>query len=128
MSTVRNGAQAEGKSLPPAVGADAEASLARTLVIKDREGVLDQQTMLELFKMAVTQTPALHRAVELGSTTQADGTVVFVNAKTQAMWVGWALGMRCGLRKEFSRTIRVPPHETQQTATERPQGEAHRVL
>lgn len=70
------------------------------LVIKDRTGFSTQKLMRRYFEGAVKQTEALAKNVHLDCMVAVDGTVEYADPKTQALWVGWALGMRCAERIE----------------------------
>ena len=74
-----------------------------TLVIKDREGCISQRLMRHYFEQAVTQTEALAAHVPLDCAVDSGGTVEYANSTTQAIWVGWALGMRCQERLEHAQ-------------------------
>lgn len=70
------------------------------LVIKDRPGFSSHKLMRTYFECAVRQTGALSGRVPLDCSVAADGSVEYADPKTHAMWVGWALGMRCAERIE----------------------------
>lgn len=70
------------------------------LVIKDRPGFSTQKLMRHYFEGAVKQTEALAKNVHLDCKVAADGSVEYAHEMTQALWVGWALGMRCAERIE----------------------------
>lgn len=69
------------------------------LVVRDRPGAMSQKVMRHYFEDAVKQTEVLAKRVHIGLVTvEADGAVVYADPVTQAMWVSWALGMRCAER------------------------------
>ena len=66
------------------------------LMIKDRDGFISAKLARHYFERAVRENAFL--ATPLDCTVGADGLVEYVDPKTHAMWVSWALGMRCQQR------------------------------
>lgn len=66
------------------------------LVIRDREGYISAALARHYFERAVRENAFL--ATPLDCTVDAAGLVEYADPKTHAMWVGWALGMRCSER------------------------------
>lgn len=69
------------------------------LYIKDRDGTISKAEMQRMFEQAVRDTPALKATAEIGSAVMTDGVIdYYADEKTNALWAGWALGMRCAER------------------------------
>lgn len=68
------------------------------LMIRDREGFISAKLARHYFERAVRENTFL--AAPLDCTVGADGLVEYADPQTHAMWVGWALGMRCQQRIE----------------------------
>lgn len=69
------------------------------LYIKDRAGTISKAEMQRMFEKAVSDTPALKATAEIDSAVMTDGVIdYYADEKTNALWAGWALGMRCAER------------------------------
>jgi hypothetical protein len=71
---------------------------AAMLDIKDRPGAISSQLMRRYFEEAVRQTAALAAHVPLDRVVKDGEFTEYMHPETQAMWVGFAIGMRCAER------------------------------
>ncbi len=72
-----------------------EAQPTGQLVIRDREGCLSVAAMQRLFEQSVRQTEALQRQFTLHHVVSGKEFIEYASYKTQAAWIGFAIGMRC---------------------------------
>jgi hypothetical protein len=87
------------------------------LRIKDRHGFISAKLARHYFERAVRENAFL--ATPLDCAVGADGLVEYADPKTHAMWVGWALGMRCQQRIEMemsAQDVGIGPVGTPQAA------------
>ena len=88
------------------------------LDIKDRPGVMSKKLMRQYFEGAVNNTKALKETTPLGALTVNGEFSHYMDGDTDAMWVGFALGMRCAERIESAKAqaaqpLPAPPQEQQ---------------
>lgn len=74
------------------------SNAGKHIEITDRLGVMAAATMRRYFEGAVTQTHALAASVPLDRVAVAGEFREYMRPETQAMWLGFALGMRCAER------------------------------
>lgn len=72
------------------------------LLIRDREGFISVKLAQHYFERAVRENSFL--STPLDCIVGVDGLVEYADPKTHAMWVGWALGMRCQERIQNARS------------------------
>lgn len=63
-----------------------------SIVVKDKEGAIKVDSMRNFFEQSVTQTEVLKKNFPLG---RDDLSGAYLNYKTDLLWSGYALGMRC---------------------------------
>ena len=67
------------------------------LVITDRPGVISVEKMRELFELSIAQTDVLQRNACLDVMPNKQG-LQYADRETDTLWIGFALGLRCGER------------------------------
>lgn len=68
------------------------------LTIKDKPGRITVAEMRGYFEGAVNNTPALKANTPLGAMEINEQFSHYLDADTDTMWIGFALGMRCAER------------------------------
>lgn len=63
--------------------------------VKDKPGCISKDLMRKYFEGAITQTAVLRANTPLGTITANGKFSHYANSETDAMWLGFALGMRC---------------------------------
>lgn len=66
--------------------------------IQDRPGCISVSHMRHYFEGGMRQTDVLQKRVALDCRTDGGEFLEYADPATQAMWVGFALGMRCAER------------------------------
>lgn len=73
------------------------------LAVKDRPGVISVAEMRKLFEGIVNQTPVIAKSAPLGIMEVNGQLSHYMNADTDTMWIGFALGLRCAERLAAGR-------------------------
>jgi hypothetical protein len=74
------------------------------LVIRDREGCISVKAVQAYFEGSVRSTEALCKQFPLNRNVMGDEFIEYVSFKTQAAWIGFAIGMRCLQRVAKAQT------------------------
>jgi hypothetical protein len=87
-----------GASDPALASAHGSASARKKLNIKDRAGVITVAEMRRYFERVVTDTSWLKERTPLGIMEINGQFSHYMDADTDTLWIGFALGMRCAER------------------------------
>jgi hypothetical protein len=82
--------------------------------VKDRPGVIRVAAMREYFERAMKSTPQF-KGIPLDAVEEGDGHLVhYTDKRTDDLWLGFALGMRCAerIRRAVKRSGISPKNPT----------------
>lgn len=73
------------------------------LSVKDKPSSISVETMRAYFEGLVKDTPAFAKNTPLGMVTINDRFSHYADHETDALWLGFAMGMRCAERVEKTK-------------------------
>jgi len=85
--------------------------------IKNPPGVRPAEQMRALFEKSIRSTPVFARNYTLGASMVSGEFRHYTNPETEAMWIGFAIGMRCADR--LDRAALKGEQPAQPSGTER---------
>lgn len=77
------------------------------LTMTDGKEKIPVEKMRRLFEASVKNTPALAKQVKLEPITSGEQFRGYIDAEADALWLGFALGLRCGQRIHKARLWEV---------------------